>query len=216
MQKLSTRIIALIGAIIGWYGVFTQLYLIIENRVVPVPETIFRFFGYFTVDTNILVALCFTFIFLNRKSRLGVFFTKASTITALTVYMIIVGIVYNIILRLTWDPKGLAMIVDEILHVVMPIYLILFWVIIPPTNELKWKNAFSWLIYPLIYMFYAVVHGAITGFYPYNFVNVTRHGYYKTLTNAGLVLFAIFFLSLVLIGTGKATKDRKKFIKTTS
>ena len=216
MQKISTRVVALIGAIIGWYGVITQFYLIIEDRVAPVPETIFRFFGYFTIDTNILVALCFTFIFLNRKSRLGVFFTKASTITALTVYMIIVGIVYNIILRLTWDPKGLAMIVDEILHVVMPIYLILFWVIVTPTNELKWKNAFAWLIYPLVYMLYAVVLGAITGFYPYNFVNVTRHGYYKTLTNAGLVLFAIFFLSLVLIATGKATKDKKKSLKTTS
>jgi len=213
MQKRSTRIIAFIGAAIGWFAIIAQFYLIITNRVVSVPATIFRFFSYFTIDTNILVALCFTFIFLGSKSRLGKLFSKPTTITALTVYIIIVGIVYNTILRLTWNPQGLQMIVDEILHTVIPVFFILFWVIFVPTEGLKYKQAFSWLIYPLAYMLYAVIHGAITKFYPYIFVDVTRHGYGKVISNAGLILFAIFVLSLILIATGKATRDKKKSIK---
>ncbi|HEX6169819.1 MAG TPA: Pr6Pr family membrane protein [Chitinophagaceae bacterium] len=213
MQKRSTRIIAFIGAAIGWFAIIAQLYLIIVNRVVSVPGTIFRFFSYFTIDTNILVALCLTFIFLGNKSRLGKFFSKATTISALTVYIIIVGIVYNTILRLTWNPQGLQMVVDEILHSVIPVFFILFWVIFVPTEGLKYKDAFFWLIYPLVYMLYAVIHGAITKFYPYIFVDVTRHGYGKVMSNAGLILFAIFVLSLILIATGKATGDKKKSIK---
>ena len=213
MQKRSTRVIAFIGAAMGWFAIIAQLYLIIMNRVVSVPGTIFRFFSYFTIDTNILVALCFTFIFLGNKSRLGKFFTKATTITALTVYIIIVGIVYNTILRLTWNPQGLQMLVDEILHSVIPVFFILFWVIFVPTGGLKYKVAFSWLIYPLVYMLYAVIHGAITKFYPYIFVDVTRHGYGKVMSNAGLIVFAIFVLSLILIATGKASRDKKKSIK---
>ena len=213
MQKRSTRAIAFTGAAIGWFAVIAQLYLIITNRVVSVPETIFRFFSYFTIDTNILVALCFTFIFLGSKSRLGKFFSKATTITALTVYIIIVGIVYNTILRLTWNPQGLQMVVDEILHSVIPVFFILFWVIFVPTEGLKYKDAFSWLIYPLVYILYAVIHGAITKFYPYIFVDVTRHGYGKVMSNAGLILFAIFVLSLILIATGKASRDKNKSIK---
>ena len=213
MQKRSTRVIAFIGAAMGWFAIIAQLYLIIMNRVVSVPGTIFRFFSYFTIDTNILVALCFTFIFLGNKSRLGKFFTKATTITALTVYIIIVGIVYNTILRLTWNPQGLQMLVDEILHSVIPVFFILFWVIFVPTEGLKYKVAFSWLIYPLVYMLYAVIHGAITKFYPYIFVDVTRHGYGKVMSNAGLIVFAIFVLSLILIATGKASRDKKKSIK---
>ena len=205
MEKRSTRFIAFIGALIGWFAIITQLYLIISNRVVSVPETIFRFFGYFTIDTNILVALCFTFIFLNNRSRLGIFFTKASTITALTVYITIVGIVYNTILRPLWKPQGLQMIVDELLHSVIPVYFILFWIFIT-TKGLEWKHAFSWLIYPIVYMFYAIVLGAITNFYPYIFVDVNRHGYLKVLSNAGLVLFAILMLSLVLVATGQVIK----------
>ena len=213
MQKRSTRVIVFIGAAMGWFAIIAQLYLIIMNRVVSVPGTIFRFFSYFTIDTNILVALCFTFIFLGNKSRLGKFFTKATTITALTVYIIIVGIVYNTILRLTWNPQGLQMLVDEILHSVIPVFFILFWVIFVPTGGLKYKVAFSWLIYPLVYMLYAVIHGAITKFYPYIFVDVTRHGYGKVMSNAGLIVFAIFVLSLILIATGKASRDKKKSIK---
>ena len=216
MQKQSTRVIAFIGAAIGWFAIIAQLYLIITNRVVSVPGTIFRFFSYFTIDTNILVALCFTFIFLGSKSRLGKFFAKPTTITALTVYITIVGIVYNTILRLTWNPQGLQMVVDEILHSVIPVLFILFWVIFTPTEGLKYKQAFSWLLYPLVYILYAGIHGAITKFYPYIFVDVTRHGYNKVISNAGLLLSAMFILSLILIATGKVTKDKKKTIKSTS
>ena len=127
-----------------------------------------------------------------------------------------VGIVYNTILRFIWDSQELAMIVDEILHSIMPVFFILFWVIFTPTSDLRWKNAFSWLIYPLVYMFYAIIHGAITKFYPYMFVDVTRHGYSKTLSNAGLFLFAFFSLSLILIATGKLVKEKKNKIKSTS
>ena len=207
MQKKSAKIFALVAASIAWFGVLAQFYLIILNRVVSIPETILRFFAYFTINTNILVALCFTFIGIGSKTRTGRFFSRPSTVTAITVYIIIVGIVYNTILRSLWKPQGLQMIVDEILHSVTPLLFILFWVIFTPTEELKWKSAFSWLIYPLTYIFYALIVGAVTKFYPYLFVDVNRHGYIKALSNTGLVLFAIFLLSLILIATGKVVKN---------
>jgi len=212
MQKKSARIIALLGALIGWFAIITQLYLMMTNRVVSVPATIFRFFSFFTIDTNILVALCFTFILLRSNSRIGRFFSKATTITAIAVYITIVGIVYNVILRSTWDPQGMQKLVDELLHSVIPLLFILFWLIFVPIEQLKWKNAFPWLIYPIIYMMYAIVHGAITKFYPYPFVDVNELGYNKALLNAGGVLLVIFLLSLVLIVTGKLMSkfDKKK------
>ena len=212
MQKQSIKIFALIGALIGWFTIITQLYLMIENRAVPIPDTLFRFFAFFTIDTNIIVALCFTFIFLGNKTSLGRFFFKASTVTAITVYITIVGIVYNVILRSTWDPQGMQKLVDELLHSVIPALFIILWFIFVPIEQLKWKNAFPWLIYPIIYMTYAIVHGAITKFYPYPFVDVNELGYNKALLNAALVLLIIFLLSLALIATGKLMKkfDDKK------
>lgn len=212
MQKQSARIIALLGALLGWFAVITQLYLMMENRVVAVPGTLLRFFAFFTIDTNIIVALCFTFIFLGNKYRLGRFFSKASTVTAITVYITIVGIVYNVILRSTWDPQGMQKTVDELLHTVIPALFIVFWLIFVPIEQLKWKNAFPWLIYPILYMTWAIIHGAITKFYPYPFVDVNELGYNRALLNAGGILLVIFLLSLALIATGKLIKklDQKK------
>jgi len=214
MQKRSARFIALIGALLGWFAVITQLYLMMENRVASVPQTLFRFLAYFTIDTNIIVALCFTFIFLGSKYRLGRFFSKASTVTAITVYITIVGIVYNVILRSLWEPQEMQKSVDELLHSVIPVLFIIFWLIFVPIERLKWKNAFAWLIYPIIYMIYALIHGNITKWYPYPFVDVNELGYKKALLNTGGVLLVIFLLSLALIGTGKLMKkfDDKKIV----
>jgi hypothetical protein len=212
MQKQSARIIALLGALLGWFAVVMQLYLMMENRVVSVPGTLLRFFAFFTIDTNIIVALCFTFIFLGNKYRLGRFFSKASTITAIAVYITIVGIVYNVILRSIWDPQGMQKIVDELLHSVIPALFIVFWLLYVPIEQLKWKNAFSWLVYPIIYMIYALIHGNSAKWYPYPFVDVNELGFKKALLNAGGILLVIFLLSLALIGTGKLMKkfDEKK------
>jgi len=208
MEKRSARIYASIGAVMGWLAVITQLYLHIQNRPVPVGESLLRFFGYFTIDTNILCALFLTFIALQGNSQLGMFFRKATTAIALTVYITIVGVTYNILLRNTWNPQGMQKVVDELLHSVIPVYFVLFWFIFVPGGNLKWKNAFPWLIYPILYMVYAIILGTITKFYPYPFVDVNELGYTKALTNSLIVLVLIFLLSLALIGIGRA---RKKF-----
>ena len=208
MEKRSARIYATIGAVMGWFAIITQLYLHIQNRPVPVGESLLRFFGYFTVDTNILCSLFLTFIALQSNSRLGLFFRKANTATALTVYITIVGITYNILLRNTWNPQGMQKLADELLHSVIPVYLILFWFIFVHSKDIKWKNAFPWLIYPVLYMVYAIILGAITKFYPYPFVDVNELGYGKALTNSLIVLVLMFLSSLTLIGIGRV---RKKF-----
>lgn len=212
MQKGSAKFLALIIALVGWFAVITQLVLIINNREVSIGNTLFRFFGFFTVDTNIIVALCFTFIFLGTKYRLGRFFSKPSTITAITVYITIVGIVYNVILRSLWQPTGLQNTVDELLHTFIPALVIIFWLIFVPIEQLKWKNVFTWLIYPIIYIIYALIHGAVTKWYPYPFVDVNKLGYNKALFNTAGILLVIFLLSLALIATGKLMKkiDDKK------
>jgi len=186
MEKRSARIYAFVGAAMTWFAVIVQFYLLMKNNPAPTTlEKVLRFFGYFTVDTNILVALSFTFIALQSNSNLGRFFRKVSTVTAITAYIIIVGITYNVFLRSTWNPQGMQKLVDE---------------------KLKWKDSFPWLIYPIVYMIYAIIFGAITKYYPYPFVDVNELGYNKALINAGLVLVIMFLLSLALIGTGKIMK----------
>jgi hypothetical protein len=191
------------GAIIGWLAIILQLYLIIVNRRTSLPETIIRFFSFFTILVNILVAFCFTFLAFKSTSGWGSFLSKQQVLTAVAVYIFIVGLVYNIMLRSLWKPEGLQRFVDESLHTIIPIFFILYWLLFVPKKNLQWKNVFPWLIFPFLYLVYTLIRGAFVGFYPYPFVDANELGYNKVFLNSG-VLFIIFFLfSLLFVWIGK-------------
>lgn len=190
-------------ALFGWFALLSQFYLIIEGRVVPVPETIIRYFSFFTILTNLLVAVCATVLLLKPGSAWGRFFARATTGTAIAVYIVIVGVVYNTVLRFLWKPQGLQYVVDELLHSVIPVLYFLCWVLFVPKSSLQYKHAFGWLIYPAVYLCWILIYGALSGYYPYPFVNVVDLGYDRVLINCAGLFLAFLGLSLFLILLGK-------------
>lgn len=192
-----------IGAVLAWFAVVLQLYIIIGNRVRTIFETIIQFFSYFTILTNILVAVCFTMLLLQSASTRKNFFTKPKVLTAVTVYITIVGLVYNIILRYLWKPEGMQLIADELLHSVNPVIFVLFWLIFVPKKALQWRDAFPWLVYPFVYCIYILIRGALSGLYPYPFIDVNNLGYNNVLINIGLLFMAFLLISLLFVAVGK-------------
>ena len=196
-----------VAALLGWFAVGCQFYLLMVNSAESVTESIIRFFSFFTILTNILVAVALTTLLLSPGEK---FFSRSNTLTALAVYIGIVGMVYNLILRQLWSPQGLQLLVDELLHSVMPLLYLLFWFIVVPKNELKWKNVLPWLIYPLVYVVYVFIRGALSGNYPYPFMDVNKLGYGSVLLNSLMLTFVFVFFSLLLIAFGKITTNAKK------
>lgn len=193
----------LIGAIIGWIALLLQFFLIIQNRVVPVSETIIRFFSYFTILSNIIVAVCFTAQLFSPHSPAGKFWGSAKTQAAVAVYILVVGIIYNVVLRFLWAPAGLQKIVDELLHTVVPLWFLIYWILFAPKNGLQWRYAFSWLWLPLIYLVYIMIRGAFTNNYPYPFLDAYNHGYPKVVMSSIVILLLFLFLSILFIATGR-------------
>lgn len=113
-------------ATIAWLTVSTQYYLMLQNRVSSINETTIRFFSFFTILTNLLVAIYFTLTVFKHKQGHQSVLNKPGTLTALTVYISVVGLVYQILLRHIWNPTGLQMIVDELLHSIIPIAVVVF------------------------------------------------------------------------------------------
>lgn len=196
---VQMKIYLLILAILGWFALIAQFYISATNGVTSFPVTIIRFFSYFTVLSNILVALCCTLNLL----RPGKFFSKPATITAITVYILIVGIIYNLILRFLWQPQGLQWLVDELLHTVIPLLFFFYWLLFVPKHTLKWNSFLPWLIYPLVYTTVIFIQGAFSGFYPYPFLNVPAIGISKTVINSIGVAALFIGMSLFLIAWGK-------------
>lgn len=207
-QKIARPFLLAI-ALLGWFALIAQLYININSKINPLPETLTRYFSYFTIDTNLIVALCCSFILLAAGSVPGKFFSRQSTQTAITIYIIIVGIVYNIVLRQIWKPEGLQKIVDELLHLIIPILFLLYWLFFVQKNELKWRHAFSWMIYPLLYGIFVFCRGYASGFYPYPFIDMSILGMNQTIINSIGFVFVFLIAGIIFIGIGRLMSKKK-------
>lgn len=200
----------LILALTCWITIALQFILILQNRVVSVFETIIRFFTFFTILTNILVAIVFTSIFVYSKNK-NSFFHKSNTQSAIAVYIFVVGFVYNIILRFLWKPEGLQRIVDEMLHSIIPIAYIMYWFLYAKKELISWNVIYKWLIYPLVYLSIILILGHFSNYYPYPFVDVTTLGFQNVIINCFVLCLFFVFISVVFVGVAKLKV--KKFIK---
>jgi hypothetical protein len=197
---------AALGAMMGWAIIVGQFYLSASNRIISFPELIFRFMGYFTITTNTFVALCFTFFWIPGKSRLSRWLRKPASVFSIAVFIVVVGIVYNLILRFLWQPVGLQLWIDELLHSVQPLLFLLFWILFMPKAHLKMKAFYPWLVYPLVYMVYVILLGAFTGHYPYPFADVDALGYPRVLLNGLGMMVGFLLLAWLLLMIPKGLK----------
>lgn len=195
---------------LAWFALVLQLYLILTSRWQAgrsLAGGLDIFFSYFTVLTNILVAVVLTYAATTGSSALRSFFLRPSTQGGVAAAIVLVGLAYNFLLRNVWDPQGWQWVADELLHDVMPVVFVIYWWFCVPKG-LHWRNAWPWLIYPLAYFIYALVRGHLLDTYPYPFIEVNRLGYMQALGNAAMVLVGFVVISLVVIAVDRAKGER--------
>lgn len=205
--RKGAKFLLIIISLLGWFALIGQFYLIIINRVTSVPETIIRYFSFFTILTNLIVAICCSMLLSKSNRRIKNFFSQQSTLIAIAVYITIVGLVYNFILRFLWKPEGFQWMVDELLHSVIPLLFIAFWLFMIPKGKLHWKSVLAWLLYPVIYLFFILLRGIPSSFYPYPFIDVNKIGYYQTFINSSGMLLAFLAISILFVTVNRFKKN---------
>ena len=194
------------GSFLACFAVITQFILMMQNRQTDVAETLIRFFSYFTILTNLLVALYFT----NRIRPFAKVLNHTSSLTAITSFILIVGLVYQFVLRSAWQPTGLQRLVDELLHSVNPLFVFIYWLIYKPKIKISFRSLCYWLAYPLFYALFIMLRGSISGFYPYPFLNVEKIGWANAIINMLLILAVAIVLMLLLSIAGKQVKRKQE------
>jgi len=196
-------------AILIWLALGIQFYIstikyMHEGRTFG--GAIVQLLSYFTIQNNFLVALALTLMLLAPKSTWGQFFSKPSVLGGLSLYIIIVCIVYQLILRKEHTQHGLFRFCDEVFHSVSPPAFLIFWLVYITKGNLPWAKAFSWLIYPLIYFIYLIGRGAFTGYYPYSFLDGNKLTYAQIGINFILLLITFLIIGFGLIGISRLAK----------
>jgi len=179
-------------ALIAWAVLFLRYVdMSISGEYISVAETLFVYFGYFTVWTNTLIALAFTAPLLNSDRKLSNFFMRPAVRAALASYIFMVSVVYHMVIAPYWDPQGFTWLTAAGLNTVMPILYIVDWLFFAEKRPIFYKYLPYWLIYPAIYGATTIIIGLLTTVYPYPFLNVTELGIGNVLLNM-LGLVAVF------------------------
>ncbi|RZJ19000.1 MAG: hypothetical protein EON91_02975 [Brevundimonas sp.] len=209
---MGTRVYRAVFALVGWLALALQYGLTLTgNPDRGAGELTLNFVSYFTVLTNILVALALTGPALSPDSRMGRWSRSEGVRAAVAMYIAVVGLTYHFLLADVWDPQGWALIANILLHYVMPIAFVLDWLLFTPKGRLRWIDPVKWLSFPALYTLWTLIHGYASGWWPYWFMNVPALGLAKAgfWAAAMLAFFLIVGLIVVAIDRTFARRDRR-------
>jgi hypothetical protein len=189
--------------------VIAQYWLLVRgDSLAGVAGSSLRFFSFFTILTNVLAAVTLLWPLVAPRSTLARFLSRPPVRTAVTGYIIIVGVIYYLLLRDLSQRQGWSMFFEYMLHYVTPPLFVLDWLLFVDKRDLDWRIGLSALGFPLAYLVWTVIHGAATGWYPYPFIDAAELGYPRaSLNTAGLVLVFVA-LEVALVGIGRLLAHR--------
>jgi hypothetical protein len=200
LQRLAATALALLTG----FALLLQLFIVLQVRYaagLSLMGGLGHFFGYFTILTNLLVAVTLSWPLLQPASRLGRLLARADVCTGVATNIALVGLIYSLLLRQIWQPQGAQWLADELLHDVVPVLFLLYWFWAVPRIAPRLAQALQWAVYPMVYLVYALLRGAWFGSYPYPFLDVAKLGSGRVaLSSIGVfvVFLAIAFLLMAL------------------
>jgi hypothetical protein len=209
--------VAVIAAIVAQLNQSVTNWL--AAGVTNLAITFTNFFSFFTIESNVatvVVCLVGAVLLLTRKGELDPsWFTglRAAVVT----YMVVTGVVYNLLLRGVELPQGTTVPwSNEILHVVAPLWMLLDWLFVSGARPLPWKSIWFIVIFPIVWGIYTLVRGPLTPdemqgrdyWYPYPFLNpnLSPNGYLSV--SFYIILIAVV-IGLTAAGVVWVSKRRK-------
>uniref|UniRef100_UPI003C2D7682 Pr6Pr family membrane protein n=1 Tax=Escherichia coli TaxID=562 RepID=UPI003C2D7682 len=135
-----------------------------------------NFFSYFTIEANVIGAL--VLLIAGFAALRGSQTRELSGLRgAAAVYLVITGIVYNLLLRDLENPTTDLPWANFIVHVIMPIVILLDFLLDRTVHRLGLRNALWWVGFPLVWTAYTLIRGQIADWYPYPFLDAGAKGW---------------------------------------
>ena len=176
-------------------AIITQIVDQLVNNAFVADE----YFSYFTIESSFInvVVLGVGGVLAFRWLRDPELYTAVRM--SAVAYAVVTGAVYNVLLR-GLPPTGFVGIQwpNEVMHVWIPIFILLDWILSPGRARLSWKRLLFAVSFPVAWCIYTLVRGSVDGWYPYPFINPTLDGGYPS------VVAYIVGLSAFIVGLAAA------------
>nr|WP_052542094.1 Pr6Pr family membrane protein [Cryobacterium roopkundense] len=161
-----------------------------------------EYFSYFTIQSALVVAVVLGFagVLSLRKRRDSALLTNVRL--AALCYAVVTGVVYAALLRgVPTDGYAGVPWPNEALHVWAPLFVAVDWLVAPGRSRLAWTRLWSALIFPVAWLAFTLARGAITGWYPYPFLDpASPAGWTGVLLH--ILAIAVFIALVAAVGIG--------------
>lgn len=204
----NARRFHLLVAVVTTAALLLQLVLVVRggqvlDEVEPpdLPLRLARFVAYFTIQSNLLVAVVSAQL-ARDPARDGA--TWRVLRLAALVGITVTGLVHFVLLRPLLDLDGADWAADKLLHMVVPVLAVAGWVAFGPRPRVTRRVALLTLAWPVAWLVVTLVVGAATGWYPYPFLDHREDG-----TGAVVVAcLGVTVLFVALLATASALDRR--------
>jgi len=199
-------------AAIAVSSIVTELVMVANGHnpllaadVPPAPTRVIRFFSYFTIQSNLLVAITSAMLALAPR-RDGRLFRvlRLDALFGISVTLV----TYAVLLAPQHDPDGLNAWTNAGLHYVAPAMAIGGWLLFGPRPRIDENTLLLALIWPALYIGYTLWHGAVSDWYPYPFIDAAQLGYVTALRNGlGLVVLMAGVATVYRVGDARLPRN---------
>lgn len=185
--------VACLGPILQ-YGLMVH-----DETVASAAAKSVEFFSYFTILSNMLAAAALTAPLVAPDSAFAAWAEQTGPRAAVATYLTITGVVYHTMLAWQWHPQGLRLAADTLLHTVTPAAYLTDLALRGGQGEARWIAAAKAMAFPALFGAWTLIHGALSGWYPYPFMNVTKRGYPAVLLTMVEMSLAFMLVAVVFV-----------------
>jgi hypothetical protein len=174
----------MIIAVVAALSVLVMYFYNLENgRYGDHVETAWGLARFFTILTNCLIVVTFT-VAAVRRDGIG-----SAWVAALTLAILLVGAVYHTLLAGITVFEGAGIWANQGLHTIVPIACLLWWIAFAPKRDLGFRDLPTFIVWPCVYIAYALARGDADGTYPYPFMDLAEKSATEVAVNlAGLMV----------------------------
>ncbi|OWK18484.1 hypothetical protein AJ88_05765 [Mesorhizobium amorphae CCBAU 01583] len=156
-------------------------------------------FSFFTILTNIGAVLVHTSLLSSSGYAWLPAFAGPRIRAGVAIAITLVFIVYATVLAQLWQPQGLFLLCDVLLHYVTPVLFVLWWLIAGADGTTRWSDISWWMVYPIAYLIYALARAPFAGEVPYPFLDVAKNGAASVAVSALAVTGLFLVLCIIAI-----------------
>lgn len=195
------RIATIVALAITFGALAFQIFLTVNSRLSNGDSLIgalIYYFTFFTILSNLMVAAIYLSDLVTWR---WLAWWRAPWVRGMMAgAIVLVMLVYHFLLFGLADFDIWFTIADRTLHYIDPTIYALWWLLFQRHGQLKWGDLPKMLVYPLLYVIWAMARGAVVNEYPYPFLAADKLGYGPVLLNCLGVLAGVVLLYVVVTG----------------